>query len=123
MPTAAQVDELKEVFPSWDEAALLDVLQMTKGDLDEAVDILLAWSAEDTTSGGSKRGAPSRPVGGRSPAAVSGDDAPADCAPPPVVQRREYDCVMAARLQRKATPANLIATVFQHLQNANLQKG
>jgi len=44
---AKSVKELQEIFPNWDEIALLEVLESTDGNARKATEVILEWTAED----------------------------------------------------------------------------
>ncbi|CAK0807182.1 unnamed protein product, partial [Prorocentrum cordatum] len=124
------VDQLQEMFPSWERESLVDVLAAFSGDLERASHNLLQWTNQgghpERRLDGRPKAKPqpaspypafSAPAGSRasgsggrgsprsSPRASSPRSSPRAVAPAPapaMMPRQEYDRVIAARLSRKS---------------------
>lgn len=67
------VSALKEMFPSWDEEAILDVLEIVHGDLDAATSMVIEWSLGDARDSSAQ------------------NTPPAEVQEPKIVSRAAYD--------------------------------
>ena len=52
LPTIEAISELAEIFPSWDEDALRDVLSSTNNNIAMATELIIEWTEEETNRGG-----------------------------------------------------------------------
>jgi hypothetical protein len=71
------VSALKEMFPSWDEETVLDVLEMVDGDLDAATSMVIEWSLGDARDSSAQQALQDTP--------------PAEVQEPKIVSRAAYD--------------------------------
>eukprot|EP00928_Gymnodinium_smaydae_P066511 TRINITY_DN49502_c0_g1_i1.p1 TRINITY_DN49502_c0_g1~~TRINITY_DN49502_c0_g1_i1.p1 ORF type:complete len:346 (+),score=54.07 TRINITY_DN49502_c0_g1_i1:66-1040(+) len=130
------IQELRDMFPSWDVETLADVLASVDNRLDAAVDLLLQWSCEDATSPGV--GETNAPSGGNSAQlrprlepvspwhkaralelSCSAPTSQTEDLLPEVLPRGQYDMILAKRLERKCGCRNLaevlkVAILWHH---------
>ena len=95
LPTIEAISELAEIFPSWDEDALRDVLSSTNNNIAMATELIIEWTEEETSGG--------KGVVQHNPEDMeTNDEGLIVELPNALLERDDYDNVLASRIVRKA---------------------
>ena len=95
LPTMEAISELAEIFPSWDEDALRDVLSSTNNNIAMATELIIEWTEEETSGG--------KGVVQHNPEDMeTNDEGLIVELPNALLERDDYDNVLASRIVRKA---------------------